>query len=39
VARAELDPKHDILPGINAPELIKSREPTAAEVREQIRVS
>ncbi len=39
MAWPKLNLKHDILLGINTLELIKSKEPTAAEVREQMRAS
>ena len=37
IARTELDLKHNILLGINAQKLIKSGEPTAAAIGEQMR--
>src|SRR5712671_76675 len=39
VSRVELNLQYDPLPGINAPELIKSGEPMAAAIGEQMRVS
>jgi len=39
VARLELNLVHDPLPGINWDELVKSGEPTNAEVVEAIRAS
>jgi len=39
VARTNLDLKHWMLPGINAPELIKSGEPTNEEIAEEIKAS
>ena len=39
VARTSLDVKHWMLPGINAPKLIKSGEPTNEEIAEEIKAS
>jgi len=39
VARERLHLKHNVLPGIDAPTLIKSGEPTNEEVVEEIRAS